>query len=205
MDEFQNRESQQELFSEFSGQPKNTERFPSLGRSQKPILITTNIEQIIVISLAGLLCICFFFFLGVLRGRTLKAESRTVLSAPSASSAPVAAQNATRTVPSSAAKTVQKLTVAAPPAAPAIPKKLAPAIFVQDPQKPYTIQLVTHKKKEYAENEVATFRRSGFYSFIIPSGDYYQVCVGQYASKEEAQKDLIKLKSRYHDCFLRRR
>jgi cell division septation protein DedD len=69
----------------------------------------------------------------------------------------------------------------------------------------YTIQLVTHKKKEQAENEVRAVRKSGFYSFIIPSGEFYQVCVGQYGSHNDAKKDLAFFKSRYQDCYLRRR
>ena len=72
-------------------------------------------------------------------------------------------------------------------------------------EKPYTIQVVTHRKKEFAEAEVSRIRKLGYISFIIPSGDYFQVCAGQYASKEEARKDLGVFSSKYKDCFLRHR
>lgn len=78
-------------------------------------------------------------------------------------------------------------------------------MIVPDPNKPYTIQLVTYKKKEIAENETALLRRQGFFSAIIPSGEYYQVCVGQYADKAEAARDLKTFSARYRDCYLRRR
>ena len=48
-------------------------------------------------------------------------------------------------------------------------------------------------------------RAQGLYSFIIPSGEYFQVCAGQYASKEEAKKDVARFSAKYKDCFLRRR
>ena len=77
--------------------------------------------------------------------------------------------------------------------------------MIDDPARPYSIQLVTYKKKEYAEKEMKTLRRSGFFSTIIPSGDYYQVCVGQYASNNEARRDLAYFRVKYKDCYLRRR
>jgi len=48
-------------------------------------------------------------------------------------------------------------------------------------------------------------RRGGFFSWIIPSGEYYQVCVGQYLNKDDASKDLRAFSRKYKDCFLRRR
>lgn len=74
-----------------------------------------------------------------------------------------------------------------------------------DPSKPYTIQLVTYKRQDLAEQDVAYLRSKGYYATIIPSGDYFQVCAGQYASKEEAKLDIKRFQARYKDVFLRRR
>ena len=105
-------------------------------------------------------------------------------------------------------KNLERPPAVAPPAAPVqMPVVSAPPASVIAPatQKPYTIQLVTHRKKEFADAETVSLRKLGFVSFIIPSGEYFQVCAGQYASKEEAKKDLSRFASKYKDSYLRRR
>jgi len=177
MAEIRIQETQQELFQEFSEKSNRPERLPSVTKTQKPILLSTNIEQIILAGILLILSFCLMFFLGVLRGQSLS-RSRT----------PVAIE--TRT-----AEPEIK-----PPSAPAAALPVG-----QNLNKPYTIQLVTYKKKELAEKDVAEFRRRGVAAMIITSGDYYQVCAGQYFNKEEAKKDLKLFSARYRDCFLRRR
>ncbi len=181
MTDDKSQETQQELFQEFSSTPKHSERFPTLAKAQKPILISTTIEQILMVSIVLILTLCGVFFLGLLRGKSLR---------PSA--VPVVA----------AIRRVQPTKVSVVPVQkPSIPTGVSiPAV-----QKPYTIQLVTHRKKEYAETEANAVQKLGITSFIIPSGEYFQVCAGQYASKEEAKKDLAFFQSKYKDCFLRRR
>lgn len=176
-------ETQQELFEEFSQAPKRSERFPTLAKSQKPILISTTIEQMLIFGILLILILCGVFFLGLLRGQALKPS---VL--------PVTAT--TYTEPEKPAKV-------SPPSA---QKPLIPTgVSLPADRKPYTIQLVTHRSKKYAESETQTVQKLGLATFIIPSGDYFQVCAGLYASKQEANKDLIFFQSKYKDSFLRRR
>ncbi len=188
MAETKPQETQQELFAGLVGEPKKPERFPSIQRSQKPILVTTSVEQIVLTGIVLILAGCFVFFLGVLRGKAI-AVSGVAAEAPFPQ-----AQQAART------------------ASAAAPARTVPAAAAQaaveagwDAKKPYTIQLVTYKKKDLAEKEVAALRRSGYYSMIIPSGDYYQVCVGQYSGLEDAKKDLKLFGARYKGRFPRRR
>lgn len=187
------RETQQELFEEFSDSPKKTERFQQISRSQKPILISTNTEQLIMTGILSILVLCAVFFLGVMRGKGLSAPILEPVSAP---------------------RPAQELSLPAPkktPLAQAPVRESAAkprAVATQPgtiPSKPYTIQLVTHRKKDLAEAEMNALRGQGFYSFLIPSGEYFQVCAGQYASKEEAKKDLSRFAAKFKDCFLRRR
>ncbi len=191
MPDLKPQENQQELFPVFSGEPRKAERFPSLGHAQKPILISTNAEQLILAGIVLVLMSCLFFFLGVLRGKAIAPRERVVVSAPAVS----AAQRLPQKVAPFVATTVLS----------SIPQKASGNTITIDISKPYTIQLVTHKKKSYAERDVSALRRGGFFSFIIPSGEYYQVCVGQYQNKEEAQKELRFFAGKYKDCFLRRR
>ena len=177
-------ESQQELFLEFSKEPKKAEPFLPLRKTQKPILISTHLEQLILAGILTILAACLVFFLGVLRGKSLS------VSRPVPSSPPMR-------VPARPVPLLQKTP------APAV--STVPLLIVPDSRKPYTIQLVTYKKKDYAENESALLRRQGFFSIIIPSGEYYQVCAGQYANREESEKDKGMFSARYKGCFLRPR
>lgn len=173
MAEIKSQETQQEFFQEFSGAARKSERFPSLPKSIKPILINTTLEQLILAGILSILVLCLVFFLGVLRGRALTPVQRIVVTE--------------RMVP------VQ--TTAAPAAMP----------VVNDPSKPYTIQLVTYKKQDLAKRSIAELRKKGYHATVIPSGEYHQVCVGVYRSIEEAKNDLRLFASTYKDCYLRRR
>ena len=196
MTDEKDRETQQELFQEFSSAPKKPERFPSIAKTQKPILVSTTIEQVLMGAIVGILVLCAVFFLGVLRGKSLSGIS----------SQPTAAASSPKSMAVPTTTLVRPVAVSTRSAPAAAPVK-SPVSLVTPAAtgKPYTIQLVTHRKKEYAENEMAAVRKIGFVSFIIPSGEYFQVCAGQYATKEEAKKDLALFAAKYKDCFLRRR
>lgn len=195
-------ETQKELFQEFSGESvKKQERFPALSRAPKPILVSTSIEQIILAGILLILLGCLFFFLGVLRGKSL---GRMVAEKPvsQVSARPVvAAKPQTPSMASSPPAPLQQQVKASATKT----KTQASQAMAADLSKPYTLQLITYKKQDLAEKEVAALRRSGLYSFIIPSGEYYQVCAGQYSNKEEAKNDLRVLGAKYKGCFLRRR
>lgn len=178
------KETQQELFQEFSTTPKKTERFPMVSRTQKPILFSTNTEQLLMAGILFILTLCGVFFLGVMRGKVLAGLT----------SGPVILNTAPVPAPIVSA---QPSVVRPAPAAPM-------PVATQIPTKPYTLTLVTHRKKEMAEAEMNAIRGQGFYSFVRKSGDYFEVCVGQYASRDEAKRDLARFSHKYKDCFLRR-
>ena len=195
MTELKQEETQQELFRQFSEEPKKRERLPSLRKSPRPILINTSLEQVILLVIMLILTGCLVFFLGVIRGKALYRKSGGVLTSRTAPPPPA----------SPAVFSRQLATTRPPPPVKTSPQTNAPVTAAADLSKPYTIQLVTYKKRELAEREVSALRRAGYFAAIIPSGDYYQVCVGQYGAKEEAKKDLKAFGARYKDCFLRRR
>ena len=178
-------ETQQELFTEFSSAPKRPERFPTLAKTQKPILISTTLEQLLMVSIIFILFLCAVFFLGVLRGKSLG----RVLPPPRAAGVPMS-----KPAPTAEPVAALPAATAAVPAPPAV-----------STGKPYTIQLVTYRKKEYAEAELNTVRKMGFSGFVAQKGEYFLVYVGQYASKEEAKKDLGVFHAKYKDSFLTRR
>ena len=210
MPDLKQQEIQQELFEEFSKESKRVERIPPLARTQKPILFSTTLEHLLLAGIALVLALCLVFFLGVLRGKSLSSKMvpiaavRPVVSSPAPQAlrpapAPVAVQPRSINPATPVANAVAKTQI------PAQSRTSLAAAAQNASAKPYTIQLVTHKKRDIAENEAASLKRSGFYSFIMTSGEYYLVCVGQYASKEEAKKDLHFFNGKFKDCFLRRR
>lgn len=178
MTEFKQGETQQEFFPGFSKAGKGAGRPVYESKLQKPILITTSIEQIILTGILLILVACFVFFLGVVRGKALGAGKQEAL----------VVMDRSHVAPKIEPVNVSRTT-----------------ILVQDPDKPYTIQLVTYKKQDLAEKEAANLRRSGYFSLIVPNGEFFEVRAGQYASKEEAKKDLKFFTSRYPGCYLRRR
>ncbi len=194
MTEIQQEEKQQELFLEFSGSSKRPQHFPSLAKTHKPILLSTTIEQVILVGIGLILVGCFVFFLGVLRGKSLSMRASQF---PAQKRVPVAAM----TVQKTAASPI----VVMKPEARAVAANNHRQEQVQDLNKPYTIEVIRYRKQAQAEKEAVMLRRSGFYTTIIAGNGYYAVCVGQYATKDAAKKDLKIFSAKYKDSFLRRR
>lgn len=171
-------ETQREFFQEFAKESKKPERFPSIHKAQKPVLLNTSVEQLVFMGIVSILALCFTFFLGVLKGRG---------ASPTASPGAVV-----RPVPQVKREAAE---VTRPPE----------PVRAQFPDKPYTIQLVTYKNRDLANKEITGLRRKGYFAVIIPSGDYFQVCAGLYKTNDEAKRDLKLFAPAYKGCFLRPR
>jgi hypothetical protein len=68
----------------------------------------------------------------------------------------------------------------------------------------YTIQVATYRTKKSAQREAEDLKRKGLQPLILPKGDYMQLCVGNFLTKNEATITLLELKKRYQDCYIRR-
>lgn len=86
------------------------------------------------------------------------------------------------------------------PAAPAA----APKTVAISPRKPYTVQAVVYRNQSRAQSEVAQLTQKGYSARMVVQGALYVVCVGEYSSRYEAQKDLRALKRIYPDSYLRK-
>ena len=69
--------------------------------------------------------------------------------------------------------------------------------------RPYTIQLIAYKDKRRARAKVKDLEAKGDKATIIERKGWFQICVGSYLNKQEAEKDLRRLSSIYNGCFLR--
>jgi len=71
--------------------------------------------------------------------------------------------------------------------------------------KPYTIQIIAYKKEKTAIKKAEALKKRGETSLILKSSNWFKVCVGSYANKDEARDDLKRLEKKYKGCFLRRK
>ena len=68
----------------------------------------------------------------------------------------------------------------------------------------YTLQAATYGNEEYAKDDALKLKAKGFQSFLIKSGKFWLVCVGQFTNKESALALLRKLPGDYRSSQLRR-
>lgn len=100
---------------------------------------------------------------------------------------------------------VQPVNVPARATAPGITVAIAPVIPPADlssaPAAPatlasgFTVQTVTFNSKAQAEKSIQILKDKGQEAFLIPSGRFYQVCLGKYATKRDATAKLAQLKA----------
>ena len=93
-------------------------------------------------------------------------------------------------------------------------KPLAAAIEVPKPLMPtvdlakkgsFTVQLVTYNDEALAAREIKRLKASGHESFVILSGNYYQVCANYFDDKSKARGFLKHFSDlqRYPDAYIR--
>ncbi len=71
-------------------------------------------------------------------------------------------------------------------------------------QNKYVIQLAAFRKKGPAEDALAKLRSEGYIADIKRSGDYYQIFIGGFGKRREAERLLKRLKGKYKDCYIKK-
>jgi len=74
------------------------------------------------------------------------------------------------------------------------------------PDGKYTVQVVTYNTQSAAEQLISKLQVKGYEGFVIPSGQYLQVCVNAFQTQGEAKLLLSRLKSEGlapNDAFIR--
>jgi len=95
----------------------------------------------------------------------------------------------------------------APPAAEPV-KELLPeetVAVVEEIIRPYGIQVISFKSDSLAQEEMDELKARGYKSFMKKIGRYYEVSVGEFLNRQEAEPTIEELKSVYPDCYLIRR
>jgi cell division septation protein DedD len=194
-------DDQKDLFPVQEGsQRANPESIRTFFRLKSNPLYPVSLEQIFVTLIVLLILFVLVFMMGVLRGRALKQGIEGRAPATALVRPPAAARSAANGMPAASATGSLKEQNSV---------RIAPAAPIQPPlantaKKPYTIQLVTYRNEDRALKEIADLRARGLQPHLIRRSGYYEICVGQYADRKEAEKDLRTLGSRYKGCYLRK-
>ena len=185
------------------------ELFPGAGissdRTDKPQFLfaslTLSIENIVISTIFILMAIVFSFSAGVEKGKKITIttpgkvipyETTTMVNAKP-SQKPLVTTNAAKTViPNTVNEDVTK------------EKSLDAPLKQEILDSPFTIQVASFAKDEYAQKEAMALKKKGYEISVILKGKYSIVCVGKFSRKDEATVILSRLKKTYKDCMIRR-
>ncbi|MBP9732791.1 MAG: SPOR domain-containing protein [Candidatus Omnitrophica bacterium] len=182
---------------------------------------TVTLEILTVTAAVVIVLLIVVFYMGFLRGRDVERRDiarkiselksrqvegiqvQTALSqfAPKTSNA--AARPAVSYQPPAATDGQPGSRTAPAASAPAVPASASKSVAIP-PRKPYTVQVVAYRSQPRAQSEVAQLTQKGYAARMVVQGALYVVCVGEYSSRYEAQKDLRALKRIYSDSYLRK-
>ena len=181
-------EYQKELFEEFKQERGKFEKIvDKINTKRKKLYIHAPLENAVFAVIIAIMCIIVAFALGVERGKRLvsleerevNAAFEEVVTAPQIELSPI-----------EVGKPKAKEPTLAPKAA-SVPRR-------------YTIQLISYKQKSIAEAEKNKLLNRNVNAYIIPSGNWYQVCAGGYDTTEKAKAALLKFEKEYKGSFIRK-
>lgn len=201
--------SEPELFKDFTGQDKK--RWHFFKKSTGPFYpakrkFTISYEAAALWGIVFIIILVITFAMGVNRGRLIYSQKQGVSSAIVSSlpsPAPTALTDTNRSQGS-----VEQQKAKEPvfrPLAPVSTTSPAPkAVKAPSVLESYTIQLVTYTSPNTARQACEGLKQKGYSPFVIISGKYYQVCVGNYKSRADAEKDLPTLNKLYKGSLVRK-
>lgn len=169
--------------------------------------LTLTVENLVVLSILGIMLAVFAYSLGVERGKhVMAAQFKDKLQARSlvADAPAVAAPTAVTTVQSTQ-QPVNNTVVSAPVQA----VQQAPVAVVEqkpqtvDPNFKYTVQVASYADEKFARKVADDLGKKGFDTIVMQKGKYSILCVGKFNRKNEAVAMTAKLKSKYKDCLVR--
>jgi len=166
------------------------------------VVFPLTLEKLIFILIGIIMSLVLVYALGVERGKSLKSVQASPLAIriPQVQ-APEVAPKGTITVKMAQAPQGKTLQTAKPLSG-------APKIEIpNDIAKPYTIAAVTLSKREFAQNEMNRLKKEGLNAYVVESGSYFVVYVGEYPDKQNSQalKDLNRIKKVYPDAYIKSR
>ena len=173
-------EYQKELFQEYNRRRTSLEKIRDKITRRRRMYIHVPLENIVFITIVGIMCVIVAFAFGVERGKRL-AKIVTAFNDEDISLPEIE-------IKLEAVKHEER-------------EKESASIA----DKPYTVQLISFKDERRAIEERDGLLAEGIDAFLIPSGNWYQVCAGYFDSMNDANSKLKSFSERYVGCFIRRR
>jgi len=221
---------QEDLFGEARGEEEGSLRAPSPGPSGfiERVRLSISLDKVLFGLLASLIFFVLVFTLGVQYGKRTALESvlkeergrsqgerpgspaERVAREPRAPAVSFAAGGATAvltTTRPSTREAVEVFSAEGPAVRPAADAGFPDEALPEPARRSgYTIQLVTYLARDRAEREAERLRQEGFDSFIIASGQFFQVCADSFESVQAAKGRLAQVKEdfpAYRDAYVR--
>jgi cell division protein FtsN len=133
-----------------------------------------------------------------------------VVSVEQAASAAVVSTGATAAVPVAVAPEIPAAAVAPVVPAAAVPSPVAVAAAVAEPSRAakqsaaiaYSVQVAAYTRQGDAENLASTLAKRGYAARVDGSAAPFRVRIGRYATRNDAEDALKKIKSKHMDSFV---
>ncbi|MEE8359658.1 MAG: SPOR domain-containing protein [Candidatus Omnitrophota bacterium] len=200
---------QKELFNEFEAPKKRVKKKDSGSILPKNyILFNVSYEQVVFISIGVIMLMVLVFSLGVERGKGLNPEqAKASVNLPKTTSGIIEGIDKDKKIKEGEAAPPVTLVKKERPIAQRTEPKIPVLADVKKPIRSdlFTVQVIAYKSKRSAQKELVKLGKKGYSPFIILGGGYYQICVGEYKSRKEANKALSDLKKSHPGSFLRKR
>ncbi len=185
--------------------------------------LTLSLENLVVVSIVALMSMVLVFSMGVERGKNIKQVPQISAQRPAPIvkvTAPVQNQTITR-VNGATAVHPQPSVAQIVPVSVSSPENNVDHLEINDRMSPsnlptaqtsmapaeetgYTIQVASYKAEKYGQQEIELLKKKGTTGFLMQKGNYFILCVGKFANKNEADKILGKLRKQYKDSLVRR-
>ncbi|MCK4463492.1 MAG: SPOR domain-containing protein [Candidatus Omnitrophica bacterium] len=175
-------EYQGELFKEFEKKEGSLKRLTKkILPKRKPHILQIPLENIISFAILVILGFIISFALGVEKGKrhaqVLHKDEKLII------------LEAEKVAPMPALEEKEII-------------KEAPEVIAEE-GKPYTIQLISYKDKKLAQIKVKELETMDIKADVIQRNKWFQVCVGSYVDKKDAESDLKRFSKEYKGSFLR--
>lgn len=212
----------------FDTPPRETpgDRIKSVLSHHAEPTFTVTLEILTVTAAVVIVLLIVVFYMGFLRGKDVERRdisrkiselksrqvegmqiqtARTQFAVQPAQTARIAGTGAAQVAkPRTAGLQAPSAAPATAPSAASAPSSAASKSVAIPTRKPYTVQVVAYRSQPRAQSEVAQLTQKGYAARMVVQGALYVVCVGEYSSRYEAQKDLRALKRIYGDSYLRK-
>ncbi len=182
-------EKQKELFEEFQKPEKKFRFFKGNNNKflqDRPFLLQFSVEKLIFYSIGILLVVIVIFCLGVEQGKNIINYKK-----------PIAVQNQApiQQAPKQQVQAVGPVVTKVIPRA-VVQPKITKGTF-------YSIRIATYANKDFADKDILKIKQMNLPVYIIKSGKFFVINVGDYADRQAAEAAFSMLKKYFSGIYIK--